>query len=245
MPGLELVDISDAWHQLPSRAKSAAENLIDTIEITTPDDSRLHFGHSNGARAALIDRLLVISGREDASEIWHEIAHAIIDNEFGAAEIAEAASYYNFDNGLVPPELLAEDFYFTIKGGVPSPFWRWWFAEGAVNNMAEAKLNKQSIMDDLSPLDLAEEALTVLADLIFDSANEEFIFNYGIIKEALKAAQKEGRLSYEARGGPHQYFYSADENIGRIPPRKEPLRVNKPDVTPRGEGPTTSKPGVM
>lgn len=245
MSGLELVDISDAWHQLPLRAKNSAEDIIDTIEITSPDDSRLHFGHSNGARAALIDRLLVISCREDASEIWHEIAHAIIDKEFGAVEIAKAASYYNFDNGLAPPELLAEDFYFTIKGDITSPFWNWWFAEGVVNNMVGAKFNKQRTANDLSPLDLAEEALAVLADLIFDSADEKYTFNYGIIKESLNAAQKEGRLSYEARGGPHQYFYPADENIGNIPPRQEPLRMNKPDVTPRGDGPTTSKPGVM
>ena len=71
LPGLELVDISDAWHQLPSRAQKVAENTIDTIEITAPDDSRLHFGHSNGARAALIGKLLVISCTEEASEIWH------------------------------------------------------------------------------------------------------------------------------------------------------------------------------
>ena len=65
----------------------------------------------------------------------------------------------------------------------------------------------------------------------------------------MREAQTESRLSYEDRGGTHQYYYHEDLSRGRTPPRSgpmsEPLRVERPDVTMRGVEPTAPGPGIM
>ncbi len=100
----------------------------------------------------------------------------------------------------------------------------------------------------IDPLDLVAAALDSFADLIFDFGGEQHVWYYGIALDALKSAGKEDRLSYENRGGPHQYYYNEDIETPPVStrgkPMNQPLRVDSPDVTIRSTEPTAPGPGM-
>lgn len=115
-----------------------------------------------------------------------------------------------------------------------------------VKNKRTADMEKEA--NDIDPLDIVEAALDSLADLIFDSGEEQYIWHYGIALDALKAAKKEDQLAYENRGGTHQYYYNDDvapPMPSRGKPLNQPLRVERPDVTIRSTEPTAPGPGIV
>lgn len=227
---------------MPTRAQQVANDLVVSITIVNPGDSRLNAGYTKSPRAALVDDNLIVSCDENAEEIWHEIGHAILDKGLTPEECQVVGALYKQSDSQQPPkEKLAEDFYFTIKGDKASPFWQWWFTDGEVKLMepgAVGKIAKLRKVAGVHPLQVVEAVLEVFAEeLIYDFGGEDHIWLYGIAREALNEAQKEDRLSYENRSAPHQYYYTEDvaSPSARPKPSREPLQVAQPDVTMRGK----------
>jgi len=236
--------LAGAWESIPRRAQGLANGLVTSITVVYPDDDRLNSGYTKEPRAALIGDELFLSCEEDPNEIWHEIGHVIIDRGLSPEEQEAIGRFYDFSEGTqTPAEMLAEDFYFTVKGDRLSPFWQWWFGGGSSEEMKAAavqKIAKLKRAANVDPLLVVEAVLDALADdLIYRYGGEEHVWFYGIAKEAIGDAQKEERLSYEDRDAPHQYYYADDLSPG--PPRKQPLsqplKVERPDVTMRGVTP--------
>jgi hypothetical protein len=198
-------------------------------------------------RAVLYGDSLTIPYSSDPGEIWHEVGHVIVKNGLLPEEEQAISRFYDFSKETRPPdEVLAEDFYFTIKGEYTSPFWEWWLmGDGIGRSSKEAGIRTGASVTDLA---IVEAALDALADLVYNSDNEQYVWLFGIAKEALIAAQKEEKFSYEDRGGPHQYYFKEDLN-GKAPsqsfPLNQPLRVERPDVTIRSTAPTAPGPGMM
>jgi len=102
---------------------------------------------------------------------------------------------------------------------------------------------------EVAPLQIVAAALDAFADLVYESGDERYVWLFGIAHEALREAQKEGRLAYEDRGAPHQYYFH--EDITQAPaqsrrsPMSQPLQVPRPDVTMRGVSPTAPSPGIV
>ena len=92
------------------------------------------------------------------------------------------------------------------------------------------------VADPLDDLDLIAAALAKLADLVWESDNEDYLLTYGVAIDALRNAKKERQLSYEDRNAPHQYYYPEDlrTNIEPLPKREE-LSVPQMEVTTRGD----------
>jgi len=246
--------LEDTWYAMPSRAQMSANDLIDTIVVTHPDDPRLSISpRISKPKAALHGTTLFLSCDSDPEEIWHEVGHSIIDWGLTINESDAIERFYDFEKEQLPSsEVLAEDFYFTVKGDASAPFWQWWFAGGDSDRMAKAMYKRIADMkkeaNDIDPLDIVAAALDSFADLIFDFGDEQHIWYYGIAFDALKSAGKEDRLSYENRGGPHQYYYNEDVEAPSAPlqrnPLNRPLRVDSPDVTIRSTSPTSPEPGM-
>jgi len=242
--------VADAWREMPERAQQVANGLVASITIVNPGDSRLNLGYTQDPRAALIDDNLVLSCAEDAGEIWHEVGHAIVDEGLTPEEQEVLGAFYKRLGGQQTlGEKLSEDFYFTVKGDKPSPFWQWWCSRNGegeeMKSLAAEKIAKLMKTAGVGPLQIVDAVLDAFAEeLIYDFGGEEHIWYYGIAKEALNEASKEDRLSYENRSAPHQYYFT--EDLLSTPPRgrniQEPLRVDKPDVTMRGQ--YTSPPVV-
>lgn len=248
--------LEDTWYAMPFRAQMSASNLIDTIVVTRPDDPRLSISpRVSTPRAALHGTTLLLPCDSDPEEIWHEIGHSIVDWGLTVGESDAIEHFYDFDKEQrSPPEVLAEDFYFTVKGDKASPFWRWWFTGGDSDRMAKVTRKRTADMakeaNDINPLDIVEAALDSFADLVFDSGDEQYIWFYGIALDALNAARKEDQLAYEDRGGPHQYYYHDDVTPPSASPRyrnpiNQPLRVEQPDVTIRSTEPSAPGPGIL
>lgn len=248
--------LEDTWYAMPFRAQMSASNLIDTIVVTRPDDPRLSISpRVSPPRAALHGTTLLLPSDSDPEEIWHEVGHSIIDWGLTPSESDAIERFYDFDREQrSPPEVLAEDFYFTVKGDKTSPFWQWWFTGGDSDRMAKVTRKRSAgatkEANDIDPLDIVEAALDSFADLIFDSGDEQYVWFYGIALDALQAARKEDQLAYEHRGGPHQYYYPEDVDMPAESPRgsnpmNQPLRVERPDVTIRSTEPTAPGPGIM
>ncbi len=237
------VELENTWYAMPFRAQMSASNLVDTIEITRPDDPRLFISpRASKPRAALHGATLLLPCDSDPEEIWHEIGHSIIDRGLTLDESDAIERFYDFDKEQRSPlEVLAEDFYFTVKGDKVSPFWQWWFTGGDSDRMAKVIRKRTAGMakeaNDLDPLDIIEAALDSLADLVLASDDEQYVWYYGIALDALNSARQESQLAYEDRGGPHQYYYYEDVAPTQPPrgdyPAKQPLRVDSPDVTIR------------
>lgn len=243
MPPAHMVSLlEDAWYAMPFRAQMSASSLIDTIVVTRPDDPRLSISpRAPNPKAALHGATLLLPCDSDPEEIWHEIGHSITDWGLTPDESDAIGRFYDFDEEQrSPPEVLAEDFYFTVKGDRVSPFWQWWFKGGDSDRMAKVRRKRTADVkkeaNDIDPLDIVAAALDSFADLVFDSGDEQHIWYYGIALEALKSVRKEDQLAYENRGGPHQYYYNEDV-ASPTPqsrnPMNQPLRVERPDVTIR------------
>lgn len=247
--------LEDTWFQMPSRAQATAGNLVDTIIVTRSDDPRLFLSPTTSKpKAALYGSALLLPCDSEPEEIWHEVGHAIVDSGLTPDEIGSIERFYNFGaEQRSPLEVLAEDFYFTVKGDKASPFWKWWFMGGDLNGMTRAIRERTAgtkrTANDIDPLDIVEASLDAFADLVFDSGDERHIWYYGIALDALKSARKENQLAYENRGGPHQYYYREDTDQPPMPssgnPMNKPLRVDQPDVTIRSEEPTAPGPGMV
>jgi len=245
-----------AWYAMPPKAQIIASNLIDRIIVSRPDDPRLLLStRATRPRAALYKDALILSYEADPEEIWHEVGHAIVDGGLSVEEQLALEQFYDFSGEQrAPSEVLAEDFYFTVKGEEVSPFWQWWASEGKPRRSVGKMVSKKEPgtvkrVADVEPLQIVAAALEAFADLIYDSGEEQYVWLYGIATDALKEARKEGRLSYEERGAPHQYYFHEDVEQEAITPRKgpmsQPLQVPRPDVTMRGVTPTAPSPGIV
>lgn len=241
--------VADAWQEMPEKARQVANGIVTSITIASPGDPRLNLGYTQSSRAALVDDNLIVSCDEDVGEMWHEIGHAIVERGLTPEEHKVVGAFYKFSDGQqTPEEKLAEDFYFTVKGESLSPFWQWWFDSHnggkEMGSAAAEKIAKLIKAASVGPLQIVEAVLDAFAEeLIFDFGGEDHVWYYGIAKEALRDAQKEDRLSYENRSAPHQYYYTEDlASPASQSRRREPLKVEKPDVTMRGQ--YTSPPVV-
>jgi hypothetical protein len=247
--------LENTWYDMPPRAQIAASNLIDSIVVTRPDDPRLSLSpRVSKPTAALYGTALLLPCDSEPEEIWHEIGHAIADGGLTSSEAKAIDRFYDFSTEQLPsPEVLAEDFYFMVRGDKTSPFWAWWFMGGDLSEMAEKRPERVAdimrVAGDLQPLDIVEAVLDAFAELVFDMGDEQYVWFYGIAKDALLSARKEDQLAYEDRGGPHQYYFhddvSRDNAPSRTNPMNQPLRVERPDVTIRSTAPTSPGPGMM
>lgn len=253
-PAYMVAELEDIWYTMPFRAQMSASDLIDTIVVTHPNDPRLAISpRASNPRAALYGTTLLLPCDSDPDEILHEVGHSIIDGGLTRSELDAIERFYDFgEDQRSPPEVLAEDFYFTVKGDKASPFWQWWFTGGDLDRMAKVIRKRATGVakeaNDIDPLDIIEAALDSFADLVLASGEEQHIWYYGIAMDALKSARKENQLAYEDRGGTHQYYYYEDV-VPPPPPRSnpinQPLRVERPDVTIRSTEPTAPGPGIM
>lgn len=236
--------VADAWRIMPKKAQQVANSLVTSITIVDPHDPRLRLGYTQSPKAALIGNDLVISCEEDAIEMWHEVGHIISNSGLTPEESRIVRVLYKSSNSQQTlEEQLAEDFYFTVKGDVSSPFWQWWFDNDSEESCMGATTAENIInlikTAGVGPLQIVDAILDTLAEeLIYEFGNEYHILFYGMAKEALSEAQKEDRLSYENRAAPHQYFFTEDivpGVDGRPKTSREPLQVAQPDVTMRGK----------
>jgi len=167
-----------------------------------------------------------------------------VDKGLTSEEREAIAGFYDFSKSQrTPMEALAEDFYFTIRGDKASPFWQQWFenswgGEAKMGGNVVEKIAKLKRTAGVNPLEIVEAVLDAFAEeLVYNFGGEEHVWYYGIAKDALKDVQKEDRLSYENRSAPHQYYYTEDLEGATARPRKQPLKVDRPDVTMRGVKP--------
>jgi len=224
-----LETIKNIWQDLPKIVKIIVSPL--SIYVVPPTDTRL-----KGANAAAYHNKCIISTDAEPEELIHEIGHILIEicpNNFQQAE-----DYYNFEiDNRSPHDVLAEDFYFFITNKKQSPFWEQWL--NTMENKEMRSIDKTSLTKKatVSPLQLIDAVLDELAVLVLNAEDERLIADWGIAKDAVKAAQVQDQLSYENVNGPHQYFYPEDLNKeDRGPttvPMKQPLEVSKPDVSIR------------
>jgi len=237
--------IADIWQEMPDKARKVANQLVSVVIVVNPNDPRLTLGYTKEPKAAAIGNTLILSCSEDVNELLHEVAHTIVDRGFTGRDREAVDHFYDFsDSERAPSERLAEDFYFTVKGDEPSPFWQWWFERGLVEGekmrtVVAEKIAKLARNTSVNPLHVVEAVLDAFAEeLVYDFGGEEHVWLYGIAREALKEAQKEDQLAYENRSAPHQYYYAEDLATPPTRPRKqplgEPLKVERPDVTMRG-----------
>jgi len=244
------------WNTMPPKAQIIAGTLIDRIIVSRPNDPRLLLStRPSRPMAALYKDMLILSYEADPEEIWHEVGHAIADRGLSTGEQLALEQFYDFsEEQRAPSEVLAEDFYFYNLGEKRSPFWEWWASERKPRRSVEkveSKIKPSAMVRaaEVAPLQIVEAALDAFADLVYDSGDERYVWLFGIAHDALRDAQKEGRLSYEDRGAPHQYYFHEDLMREPTPPRKgpmsQPLEVPRPDVTMRGVAPTAPSPGIV
>ena len=212
-------DLNQIWHHLPGKVRSIVDNILERILIVEPNDERLR-----GANAATINDTCIISKDTEPDELLHEIGHILISTLLPN----EVENYSEKQRSA--SDVLAEDFYFMMKGSKPSPFWENWLMEN--DNMRSAQITRKA---ENASLQLVEAVLDELAELILSSGNEQFIVDWGIAKDALKDALKQDRFSYENLSGPRQYYYKEDmpQLQDKPAPMSQPLQVSRPDVTMR------------
>jgi len=161
--------ISDTWSKLPLKAQIVADSLIDKVLVVYPSDSRLEY--SIVPRAILYNDMIILPHTAEPEELWHEVAHVIVERGLTPDEAEVLNEHYDFSRESLPPlELLAEDFYFHVKGDKVSPFWKWWFGLLEGEPVMAAKTKRTA--DRPGPLDIVQGALEKLADLIYEQEDE-------------------------------------------------------------------------
>ena len=226
--------IQRIWQELPNVVKDAITPL--NILVVTPTDYRL-----NNANAATSGNDCIISIEADPKEIVHEIGHRLVSLLL-QDDLKQAEDFYDFNkDSRSPHDVLAEDFYFFITNNKQSPFWEQWLQKLENDKMHSINKNSVTKRANVSPLQLVEAVLDELAILVLNAKDERLLEDWGIAKDALKAAQVQDQLSYENTSGPRQYYYSDDTNREdrgpKTVPMKQPLEVSKPDVSIREMSP--------
>jgi len=218
-------DLDRIWCSLPDKVRFIAGEVLGNILVVDPEDSRL-----NGANAVIKGDTCIISQTAEPEEILHEVGH-VLTQSLSPHELEHLDDYYDFSKEHRSPEdVLAEDFYFMMKGSKPAPFWKDWLTRSEGEEMNGIHKRATTL-----PMRLLDAFLDEIADLVIASGNQQLVTDWGISKDALRQLQLQTQLSYENVAGPRQYYYSEDleGTSEKAFPMSQPLEVSRPDVTMR------------